>query len=102
MFIAILSIMSQLIYLHELIPPFVDLCMSIGTVVQLILLTQNMRILMYFSKRYMAEGIELDQTLFSYKLWVEAEILLRVGIMFSCFIYMFVRKFTRERFDFNV
>lgn len=58
--IAVLSVMSQLIYLSEFIPPFVDFWMSIVTIVQLILLTQNMRILMYFSKRYMAEGVELD------------------------------------------
>ena len=51
----------------------------------------------YLKNEYSEHDFALrDESLKSYEVWIQTELLLRVGILFSCFVYMLVRKCTRE------
>ena len=69
------------------------------TLIQLFLFIQLMRILGYLKNDYAEhEFAQRDESLKSYEVWIQTEILLRVGILFSCFLYMLVRRIYREKY----
>ena len=68
------------------------------TLCQLYLFIQQMRALSYLKNDYTTRSFEdRDASLKSYEVWIQLEILLRIGILSSCFVYMLIRKCFRER-----
>ena len=68
------------------------------TLSQLYLFIQQMRAMSYLRNDYAKNTFEnRDASLKSYEVWIQLEILLRIGILSSCFIYMLIRKCFREK-----
>ena len=64
-------------------------------------LMQEMRIFSYLEEsKTILKYYERSQGLRDYEAWIVLEILLKVSIMFSCFVYLFLRKFVRNRYMF--
>ena len=89
-----LSILALFLLIMPSIITLVEAGLVITTLIQLLLLLESLRGLSFFKESYALMPFdERDCEIQSIQVWMEAEVLLRVGIMFACIVYMLIRKF---------
>ena len=97
------SILALLISAHSSLITITEVGLVLLTLGQLVLLLEALRGLSYFKQSYALKQFEeRDLDIQSIQVWLEAEVLLRIGIMFACILYMIVRKIIREKYSFRI
>ena len=96
---AILTLIQVYAYASRYLEVIVEGGMLIMLWAKICLLIEDLRIFGYMREDMAKVPYQLrSYDMQRFEIWVNLEILISVGIMCSCFLYTFVRAFTRNRF----